>query len=202
MFSSWTKLPVIPVKGKQLFSLLYRGRKIARRYLVTNGFDGTLTMLGMMTGFYVSGTKDLGVAINACLGAAIALFVSGFSSAYLSEKAERKQELLELEQALLVDLDESHYGEASRYLPVFIAAVNGFCPLFLSLLIISPVFLSWQGIEWPCSPFLVAIGIALFCIFLLGVYLGKISRQFWLWAGLRTVLIAMVLVGIILLFDI
>jgi len=193
---------MIPDKGKQLFSLLYRGRKIARRYLVTNGFDGTLTMLGMMTGFYVSGTKELGVAINACLGAAIALFVSGFSSAYLSEKAERKQELRELEQALLIDLKESQYGEASRYLPFFIALVNGLSPLLFSLLIISPLALSYHGIEWPCSPFLMAVITALFCIFLLGVYLGKISRQFWLWAGLRTVLIALILVVIILLFDI
>jgi predicted membrane protein (TIGR00267 family) len=193
---------MISEKGRQLFVLLYRGRKIARRYLVTNGFDGTLTMLGMMTGFYVSGTKELGVAINACLGAALALFVSGFSSAYLSEKAERKQELRELEQALLVDLKESHYGEASRYLPFFIASVNGLSPLFLSLLIIAPLFLSYHGVEWPCSPFLLAIATALVCVFLLGIYLGRISRQFWLWAGLRTVLIAMILVAIILLFGV
>lgn len=193
---------MIPEKGKQLFSILYRGRKIARRYLVTNGFDGTLTMLGLMTGFYVSGTEELGVAINACLGAAIALFVSGLSSAYLSETAERKQELRELEQAMLVDLEESRYGEASRYLPFLIASVNGLSPLFLSLLIIAPLVISYHGVEWPCSPFLVAIVVALFCIFLLGVYLGKISRQFWLWAGLRTVLIAVILVSIILLFDI
>lgn len=192
---------MIPEKGKQLYSLLYRGRRIARRYLVTNGFDGTMTMLGLMTGFYVSGTKELGVAINACLGAAIALFVSGFSSTYLSETAERKQELRELEQALLADLKESYYGEASRYLPFLIASVSGLSPLFLSLLIISPLFLSYHGIEWPCSPFLLAIVIALFCIFLFGVYLGKISKQFWLWAGLRTILIAMILVAVILLFD-
>ncbi len=192
---------MIPEKGKQLYSLLYRGRRIARRYLVTNGFDGTLTMLGLMTGFYVSGTKELGVAINACLGAAIALFVSGFSSTYLSETAERKQELRELEQALLANLKESYYGEASRYLPFLIASVSGLSPLFLSLLIISPLFLSYHGIEWPYSPFLLAIVIALFCIFLFGVYLGKISKQFWLWAGLRTILIAMILVAVILLFD-
>jgi predicted membrane protein (TIGR00267 family) len=193
---------MIPDNGKQLFSLLYRGRKIARRYLVTNGFDGALTMLGLMTGFYVSGTTELGVAINACLGAAIALFVSGFSSAYLSEAAECKKELQEMEQALLVDLKESHYGAASRYVPLFIASVNGFSPLLFSLLILTPLFLAYYGVAWPCSPFLLAIAVALFSIFLLGVYLGKISRSFWLWAGLRAVLIAAGMVAIILLFNI
>ncbi|MBU1232141.1 MAG: hypothetical protein KKD01_01460 [Proteobacteria bacterium] len=192
---------MIPEKWKQLFSLLYRGRRIARRYLITNGFDGALTMLGLMTGFYVSGTTELGVAINASLGAAIALFVSGFSSAYLSETAERRQELLELEQALLVDLEESHYGTASRYLPLLIASVNGFSPLLFSLLILSPLLLAYHGVAWFYSPFLVAIAVALFCIFLLGVYLGKISRSFWLWAGLRTVLIAVSMVVLILLFE-
>lgn len=193
---------MIPDTEKQLFSFLYRGRKIARRYMVTNGFDGTLTMLGMMTGFYVSGTEELGVAINACLGAAIALFFSGFFSAYLSEKAERQEELRELEQALLVDLDESHYGDASRYLPFLIASVNGFSPLFLSLLIVTPLFWAYQGGSLPFSPFLAAIAIALLSVFLLGVYLGKISRQFWLWSGLRTVLVALILVATIFLFDI
>ena len=191
-----------PDNGKQFFSLLYRGRKIARRYLVTNGFDGALTMLGLMTGFYVSGTTELGVAINACLGAAIALFVSGFSSAYLSETAERKKELQEMEQALLVDLTESHHGQASRFLPLFIALVNSFSPLLFSLLILSPLVLSYYGIPLPLSPFLLAIFTGLLCIFLLGVYLGKISSTQWLWAGLRTVFIAVIMVAIILLLDI
>lgn len=141
-------------KGNHFFSLLYRGRRIARRYLITNGFDGALTMLGLMTGFYVSGTTDLRVAVNASLGAAIALFVSGFSSAYLSETAERKQELRELEQALLVDLEESHHGKASRYLPLLIASVNGFLPFsspcLFSLLYSLPV----MGSPGPGLPFL------------------------------------------------
>ena len=55
--------------------------------------------------------------------------------------------------------------------------------------------------HWPAR-ILLAIAVALFCVFLLGVYLGKISRSFWLWAGLRAVLIAVSMVAIILLFDI
>jgi len=69
---------------KQISLHLLRAGNITRRYLVTNGFDGALTMLGMLTGFYTSGMTNLSVAISACLGAAIALFVSGLSSAYLS----------------------------------------------------------------------------------------------------------------------
>ena len=70
---------------------------IARRYFVVNGFDGALTMLGMIIGFMISSSSDLTVIINTCLGAAIALGMSGLSSAYISEVAERKRELARLD---------------------------------------------------------------------------------------------------------
>ncbi len=186
---------------KQLILHVLRVRGIARRYLITNGFDGSLTMLGMVTGFYVSGMKELSVAISACLGAAVALFISGLSSAYLSEKAEREKELRELEQALLIDLKESDYGQASRYLPVLVALVNGLAPLLLSLVILLPLFFAEQFHALPSSAFINAIIVALICIFSLGVFLGKISGAFWLWSGLKTLIIAMVTVSIILFFG-
>ena len=186
---------------KQLILHVLRARSIARRYLITNGFDGSLTMLGMVTGFYTSGMTELSVAISACLGAAVALFISGLSSAYLSEKAERQKELRELEQALLIDLKESDYGQASRYLPILVALVNGIAPLLLSLVILLPLFFAEQLHALPSSPFINAIVVALICIFSLGVFLGKISKTFWLWSGLRTLIIAIVTVAIILFFG-
>jgi len=188
-------------KKKHLVLHILRARSIARRYLITNGFDGALTMLGMVTGFYTSGMTELSVAISACLGAAIALFISGLSSAYLSEKAEREKELRDLELALVSDLKDSDYGMASRYLPILVALVNGFSPLLLSLLIILPLFLAEQGYVLALSPFINSIAVALICVFCLGVFLGKISKTFWLWSGLRTLAIAIIAVVIILLFG-
>lgn len=187
------------VNNKEHLKLhLLRSWSIARRYMVTNGFDGALTMLGMVTGFYITGMTELSVAISACLGAAIALFVSGLSSAYLSEKAEREIELRELEQALVVDLKESDYGQASRYLPMLVALVNGLSPLLLSLIILMPLFLADQEQALSRTPFINAIVVGLICIFALGVFLGKISKTFWLWSGLRAVTIAVVTIVIIL----
>jgi predicted membrane protein (TIGR00267 family) len=180
---------------------ILRAKNIARRYFITNGFDGALTILGMVTGFYISGMTDISIALSACLGATIALFISGLSSAYLSEKAERKKELLELEQALIRDLKASDYGRASRYLPIMIALVNGFSPLILCLLILSPLFLAEQINFLFVSPFINSILVALVSIFLLGVFLGKISQTFWLWSGLRTLFIALFTIIIILSFS-
>ncbi len=188
-------------KFRHLLQHIYRARGIARRYFITNGFDGALTMLGLLAGFYTSNTVPLSVAVSACLGAAIALFMSGVSSAYLSESAERKKELQELEQAVLTDLEDSDFGDASRYVPVVVALVNGLSPLLLSLVIISPLYFAQHGVVLPFSPFAVAIVLALAVIFLLGIFLGRVSRTFWFWSGLRALAVALVTLMIILFFS-
>ena len=69
-------------KQFQLLFSISKSRLIARRYFVVNGFDGALTMLGLLMGFYVGNDSvDLHLLITACMGAAIALSVSGVSSA-------------------------------------------------------------------------------------------------------------------------
>ena len=188
-------------KFRHLLQHIYRARGIARRYFITNGFDGALTMLGLLAGFYTSNTVPLSVAVSACLGAAIALFMSGVSSAYLSESAERKKELQELEQAVLTDLEDSDFGDASRYVPVVVALVNGLSPLLLSLVIISPLYFAQHGVVLTFSPFAVAIVLALAVIFLLGIFLGRVSRTFWFWSGLRALAVALVTLMIILFFS-
>ena len=115
---------------------------IVRRYFVVNGFDGALTMLGMITGFMITATGNLALIINACLSAAIALGMSGLSSAYVSEMAERKRSLARLEEAMIADLGESAHGDAARWVPIWVALVNGAAPLFISLLILLPLWLS------------------------------------------------------------
>jgi predicted membrane protein (TIGR00267 family) len=180
---------------------LSHAHNIARRYFVTNGFDGALTMLGLTMGFYSSGGVAIPVVINACLGAAIALAVSGLASAYVSEAAEREKELRELEHALGGDLEDSAHGRAARLVPLLIAAVNGFSPLLIALLIISPLWLSEAGIVLPLAPLESSIVMAFLALFLLGTFLGTVSGRFWLWTGLRTLIIALLTAGVILLIG-
>jgi len=170
---------------------------IVRRYLVVNGFDGALTMLGLIVGFYLSGTQDLHVIIGACLGAAVALGVSGISSAYISETAEKQKELRELEQAMIKDMSGSIHARASRLLPLFVAFVNGMSPFAISLLIISPIWAAYLAMNLPMPPLQMSFIFALVVLFLLGIYLGRISGVFWLWSGIRALVIALATGGII-----
>ncbi len=76
----------------QLLFSISHSELIARRYFVVNGFDGALTMLGLLMGFYFNNDSiSLHMLINACMGAAIALSASGISSAYISECAEKSR---------------------------------------------------------------------------------------------------------------
>ncbi len=185
-------------------SLLFKisnANGIARRYFIVNGFDGALTMLGLIMGFYVSEQVNLSVVVSACLGAAIALGMSGLTSAYISEAAEKKKELRELEEAMVKDLADSAYGQATRLLPFIIALINGLAPLIISLIIILPLWATSLALLVPFSPLEIALLLALVNIFVLGVFLGRISNTFWLWAGLRTLLVAAATAGLIYLLS-
>lgn len=178
-----------------------RSQKIVRRYLVVNGFDGALTMLGLMMGFLVH-APELAIMLNACLGTAIALGISGMSSAYVSETAERQRELDKLEGAMVTNMRNSAHGDAARFVPLLVALVNGMAPLFISLMIMTPLFLAHLGVVLPLSPPYMSISIAVLLIFLLGVFLGKIASISWVGSGIRTVMVALFTAGLIYLLAI
>lgn len=183
---------------------LSRYHSIGRRYFVVNGFDGALTMLGILIGFLQADHASLSIVLAACLGAAIALGVSGLSSAYISESAEKRKELKELESAMVTTLDDSAHAQAARLSPAIIALINGLSPLVLSLLIMIPLWIAdiypeRFGIYDYLGPVELSITTALAILFFLGVFLGKISGQFWLLSGLRTLLIALLTGAIILI---
>ena len=176
-----------------------RSEEIMRRYFVVNGFDGALTMLGLIMGFYISDHVELTVVITTCLAAALALAMSGISSAYISEAAERRRTLVELEKAMVTSLDDSHHARATTWIPWLVALVNGLAPLLFALIIISPLWLDHGGLLQAVDPLLAAIMLALLIIFLLGVFLGRIGGTFWLWSGLQSLLVALLTLGLITL---
>jgi predicted membrane protein (TIGR00267 family) len=192
---------LVPQPSPRLLLLIRRSSAIARRYLVTNGFDGTLTMLGLIMGFRTVGQVPVQVALTACTGAAVALAVSGISSAYVSERAERQRELAMLQQAMLDGLDDSAHAHTARWAPVVIAIVNGLAPFLLAQIVMLPLWLAGFGATLPLSPYDLSIAIAFLLIMLLGVFSGRISGVFWLWAGLRTLLIGVVTAAIIYLLS-
>ncbi|MBT3203939.1 MAG: hypothetical protein HOM14_14225 [Gammaproteobacteria bacterium] len=174
---------------------------IMRRYFVVNGFDGALTTLGLIMGFYVSEHVELSVVITSCLAAALALGMSGTSSAYISEAAERRRNLVQLEEAMVTSLEDSHHAKAVIWIPWLVALVNGIAPLFIALIIMLPLWLGQQGVLFGLQPLLAAMLMAFVIVFLLGVFLGRVGGTFWLWSGLQSLAVALVTVGLIYLIG-
>ncbi|MCK4707482.1 MAG: hypothetical protein KAU21_02610 [Gammaproteobacteria bacterium] len=172
---------------------------IIRRYFVVNGFDGALTTLGLVMGFYVSERVELSVVITSCLAAALALGMSGISSAYISEAAERRRNLAQLEEAMVTTLELSHHARAAVWIPWLVALVNGIAPMTIALIIIFPLWMGLHGVNLILQPLEAAMAVAFVIIFLLGVFLGRVGGTFWLWSGLQSLLVALATVGLIYL---
>jgi predicted membrane protein (TIGR00267 family) len=177
------------VKGLLNLIRLSQSQSIIRRYFVVNGFDGALTMFGLILGFMLSKEIQVVSVINVCLGAAIALSVSGVSSAYVSERAERKFLLHKLEDAMLSDLSDSSHARAAQLVPIVVALVNGLAPLIISSLIMIPLWLNEAGFAWVTAPLWASLCVAGLLLFALGVVLSDIAGIPWYLSGLKTLAI-------------
>lgn len=155
--------------------------EILRRYFAMNAFDGTLTSLGVIMGAFMAQAQEPKIFLVTALSTAFALFISGFSSAYLAEGAERERELHELEKGMLHSLKKSRLGRATKTLAIEAALVNGASPFIMALLITSPFILAHFSVISLITAVYAAVGIALVLLFFLGIFLGRISEQsIWL----------------------
>jgi predicted membrane protein (TIGR00267 family) len=173
--------------------------EIVRRYFAMNAFDGVLTTLGVLVGAYLGGVEHRGTIITVVLTTAVGMSVSGFYGSYLVEKAERGRAMRELEESTLSSLENTDIASASRYATILIALVDGASPFGAALLCIVPFF--FADAVTVRAEYFAALGIAFLEMFLLGVYLGRISRERWLWAGAKFMAAGLVALGLSLLLE-
>jgi len=165
---------------------------ITRRYFVMNAFDGALTMLGVVIGAFVAGILNPTPIISAGIAGSIAMGASGMSGAYMTEKAERTKKIKDLEKALLTDLKDGLHGKSHRFATVFAALVDGISPAIAAIFVISPFFLVKLNIIPSEIAFYASVGLTLFVLLVLGIYLAKISDESMIRYGLQMLLVGIV----------
>ncbi len=163
------------------------GENILRRYFVMNGFDGALTALGIIIGSiiangfkHVSWEQDLQSAttlIMMGIGASIAMGVSGFWIAYLTERAERTKEIKDLEADMLTDLNHTQLAEANKKISWVISAVDGFSPAIFAVVSLSPFFFVMWRVYSMQIAYIISILLIVIEVVILGVLLGAISKE-------------------------
>lgn len=151
--------------------------EVARRYFVMNAFDGAMTMLGVVIGSFSVGIKDPRLILSVSISASLAMGVSGFVGAFITERAERVKRVKELERAMLTNLNGSIIYKASLFATFLSAVVDGGSPALVSLVSSIPFILAIFGLIDMLSSYIGSIVIVLTILMLLGVYLGKISRE-------------------------
>jgi predicted membrane protein (TIGR00267 family) len=167
------------------YSRLSEAGQIARRAFVNNSFDGVLTMIGVVMGNFVVGVLDAKVVLVTGLSTALAIGISGGWGAYLTESAERRHAIGELEQVTLTELHDTKIGKASRMAVVMVAAVDGLSPFFAALLVVIPFFFA-SLLPSVVYAYYASIAMSLLALFALGIYLGNISKENLLFSGIRT----------------
>ena len=181
---------------------LVKADEIARRYLVLNAFDGVLATLGIIAGAYLAGSSQARVIVIAGLGASAAMGVSGAWGAYLTERAERRRAIKELETALFASLQGSTIESASRTAVFLIALVDGLSPLATSLICLSPLIASSVGIMQLAAAVAASVALALVILFSLGVFLAKISQTNVLVQGASMILAGFLIFALVYLLAV
>ncbi|RLI41508.1 hypothetical protein DRO69_11470 [Candidatus Bathyarchaeota archaeon] len=174
---------------------------IARRYFIKNGFDGSMTVLGIIIGSWVVRVTEPEIIVTAGLGASLAMGVSGLFGAYMTEKAERKRHLKTLEAAMLTDLSDSIQNKASDFVSVYAAFIDGASPMLTAAIALIPFILTLAGIFVIWDAYIVSFVLTLATLFSLGLYLGRIAKEnIWLY-GVQTVAAGIIIVTIVLLLG-
>lgn len=175
--------------------------EIGRRYLAMNAFDGILTIVGVLMGSYIGGITQPRVVISTGLATCLAMGISGLWGTYMTESAERKRELRELEHAMLRDLGETKQARASRFAAIVVAVIDGLAPLISGMLVVMPFLLTsaWDDVR---ISYVASLGVAFVLLFALGVFLGKVAKENLVRSGLRMIVAGLACVGLSFLLNV
>lgn len=169
--------------------------EIARRYFAMNAFDGVLTIIGVLMGNYTAHVRNASVVLVTGFSTSIAMGISGLWGAYLTESAERKRDLNDLENHTLTDLSGTKIGRASRAAVVVVALVDGLAPFLAALVVLLPFFFSGLLADVVLSYYL-SLAMALVVLFAVGAFLGSVSKDSLLISGLKMIVAGLVSIAL------
>jgi predicted membrane protein (TIGR00267 family) len=195
----WSSISNLVVRIR-VYMRLTRAPKILRRYFAMNAFDGAMTSMGVVIGASLTHINNPATVMGVIVVGGIAMAISGFSGTYMAESAERNNSLNELEDAMLVDLDETIYGKASRVVSILAALVDGSAPFLASIPAIIPFFAAEVGLISTGIAYQISVFLTLCTLFMLGVFLGRISKKNIYFSGFKMTLagLAVAIIAVIL----
>lgn len=170
------------------------------RYVALGTLDGILAVMGVTLA--ASGVASAGgvpipnyVIGLTGLSGGIALALSNAFGSFIGERAEEARNLRELEQKMVIGegaLDDTVIHKQAKkrvYMSMFVHGFSSFIGSFVPVL---PFIL----IATRTTAILTTIGLCFIALVILGIYLGKVSRESLLKTSVEIVLIG-VLIGVV-----
>jgi len=175
-------------------------QSLSRRYFVANGFDGTLTSIGVVVGAYLGGVGDGLAVVGIGLGAAIGLGTSGIWSVWEIERAETSREQAEIESAMLTSLENTRLTRDFRNEQIVLALAAASGPVIGVVITLLPFL--FEGVFLSMFQAVIAsIALSVLLLGSVGAYMGVISKQRWYVAAVRMGLAGIVVAGITVLLP-
>lgn len=177
------------VKNWKRYSKMADLGEIARRKFFNNCFDGALTCAGIISGIFIlfltapdpSSYSTQNVLIMG-FATALAIGISGFWGAFLSEEAERKKKVSDMRKEMAMVDDETSeekknhnktlLEKAENFATIVASLVDGGAPVLGSSLPLIPFFFGGTLILTHfIFSYIILVGLLVY----LGIYLGNIS---------------------------
>ena len=191
---------------------------IIRRFFVMNAFDGSLTTLGIIMGAFISNNLSMffnwqliQFVVLTGLATALSMGVSGIWGSYLTEAAEHTKEVYDLEMAMGKKhgtLEDTIYAKARRFASIIAAIVDGASPAGAALICMIPFFFALGtnqyvplGIIQNGNAFPTSLVMTFIMLFILGIFLGKISKKNLIISGIKMLCAGFVVMFLSILFP-
>ncbi len=175
------------IRNWKQYSYMSNLGEISRRKFFNNFFDGALTCAGIVSGLFIlfltdpSSYSTQNVLIMG-FATAIAIGISGLWGAYLSEEAERKKKISDMDKEMAIIHEEGENKKdkkektllerAENFATIVASLVDGGAPVLGSSLPLIPFFF---GITLTIFHFIFSYIILVGLLIYLGIFLGKIS---------------------------
>lgn len=164
------------------------------RYLIRGFIDGLLSTLGIVIGASTAisngGSVEAShIIIAAGLGGGIANGFSNILGAFMGEKTALYERYREVEKAMLKDdaLKGTKVDEKLQDKVLTSGVADGVATIIGSVLPIIPFFLIPLTAFTALKSLYISIGLSLGVFFILGAYIGKISKENMVLSGLKMV---------------
>jgi predicted membrane protein (TIGR00267 family) len=175
-------------------------RSISRRYFISNGFDGTLTAVGVTVGSFLSGVPDGLTVFKVGIGAGIGLATSGVWSVWEIEKAEKLAKLHDLEDSMMENLKGTEVQREKEKGRIINSLASGLGPVIGVLIPVMPFLLEGMFLSM-LEATVASVILAVLNLSVFGAYMASISEQKVVKAAARMGLAGLVVAAINILLP-